>query len=150
MASGPKHFALKHHIAAMIYMFAPIIFPEFRCFMGALLSVEINTWTLIFRRILYKNRENISPWLMSLVSCSFYATWIIIRCMIYPAVMFEFLRLAYEAIVETGQLFHWPMVFIPVHFSLCVLNIKWTIDLFTPIFKKFFGKTTETSIASGL
>ena len=121
--------------------------------MGALLSVEINTWFLIMRRILHKSRGSgqQSPVLVKLVSICFYVSWIVIRVFLYPAIMVQYLLYAHEAIVETGRYFHTPMVCIPVHFALCVLNIKWTYDLFKPIVKEWVSPSGKSSaVSSGL
>jgi len=138
---------IKHHIVAMIYLIGPVCYPEYRWFMGAILSVEVNTWFLICRRVMYKSSgKPVSPVLSETVSMMFYLTWILIRCIIYPAVLVEFLRLAVEKIAETGTLWHLPMIFIPAHFALCVLNLKWTYDLFAPIIKRWMGTGPRTMV----
>ena len=130
----------------MVYLMSPIVWPEYRWFMGACLSVEINTWFLILRRILYKSRGGTAeknkrsfPLLNQVVSISFYVSWIIIRVFLYPAMLAKFLMLGHEAIVETGRYWHGPMICIPVHFFLCVLNLKWTFDLFAPIVRDWMA-----------
>eukprot|EP00522_Entomoneis_paludosa_P010999 CAMPEP_0172462736 /NCGR_PEP_ID=MMETSP1065-20121228/44778_1 /TAXON_ID=265537 /ORGANISM="Amphiprora paludosa, Strain CCMP125" /LENGTH=271 /DNA_ID=CAMNT_0013218479 /DNA_START=107 /DNA_END=922 /DNA_ORIENTATION=+ len=125
---------VQHHIVVIIYMMAPIIFPEYKWFMGALLSVELNTWFLIARRFVYKKKITILSYPASLC---FYASWIIIRCYFYPAILVQFIQLADIRIRETGKFWHWPMIFIPFHFALCCLNLKWSIDLFYPIIKSW-------------
>lgn len=108
--------------------------------MGSILSVEVNTWFLIARRVVYKaSGKPVSPIISEAVSAMFYITWIWIRCIVYPGVLLTFLQLAKEKIEETGTYFHLPMIFIPFHFGLCVLNLKWTYDLFTPIIKRWLG-----------
>jgi TLC domain len=139
----------QHHIVAIAYLSAPVAFPEFRWFMGACLSVEINTWFLILRRVIYKRRH--PQIFQDAVAVSFYISWVVIRCYIYPAILFVFLRLAAERVADTQRLWHWPMVFIPVHFFLCVLNLKWSYDLFEPLVRKWISNDSEgTVIASGL
>jgi len=107
--------------------------------MGACLSVEINTWFLILRRVVYKRKEVLPTMFTDTVTLLFYLSWIAIRCFIYPAILVVFLQMAREKILETDRLWHWPMVFIPVHFFLCVLNLKWSYDLFLPIFQRWFS-----------
>lgn len=131
---------IKHHILAMIYLLGPIAFPEYRWFMGSILSVEVNTWFLICRRVVYKaSGKPITPFFPQFISAMFYITWIWIRCIVYPGVLFQFLGMAKEAIEETGIFWHMPMIFIPPHFALCMLNLKWTYDLFRPIVKRWMG-----------
>lgn len=132
----------------MLYLIAPVFYPEYRWFMGSLLSVEINTWFLILRRIVFKTSSvrPVSPWIGITVSAMFYLTWILIRCIIYPHVLYTFLCLAVERIQETGRFFHFPMIFIPTHTALCLLNLKWTYDLFEPIVKRWFGNGPKAMV----
>jgi hypothetical protein len=130
----------------MIYLIAPIFYPEYRWFMGSILSVEANTWFLILRRVVYKNfSKPVSPLITGFVSTMFYITWIWIRCIVYPDVLFKFLVIAKAKIVETGG-FSLPMIFIPFHFVLCVLNFKWTYDLFKPIVKRWMGTGPKSMV----
>lgn len=139
---------LQHHLVVVAYLFGPIFFPKYRWFMGACLSVEINTWFLILRRVVYKRKITL---LTETVSACFYISWIVIRCFIYPAIMVTFVQLAVRAVRETNQLWHWPMIFIPVHFVLCVLNLKWSYDLFMPIIKTWFVQDAAApTVANGL
>lgn len=105
--------------------------------------VEINTWFLILRRVLYKRQS--SPLSQSIVSAGFYSSWILIRVFLYPAIMVTFCVMARQRVIETGRLFHWPMIFIPVHCFLCILNLKWTYDLFSPMLLQ-----RQRTVASGL
>jgi len=139
---------LQHHLVVIAYLFGPIAFPKYRWFMGACLSVEINTFFLILRRVVYKRKIDL---LSDTVSACFYMSWIIIRCFVYPAIMVTFVQLAVRAVRETNQLWHWPMIFIPVHFVLCVLNLKWSYDLFMPIIKTWYAKdAVAPTVSSGL
>jgi hypothetical protein len=100
------------------------------------MSVEINTWFLIARRVL--NKQGFPPWSIDLsfvsikvklISICFYITWIVIRCLVYPALFFPICRkwLLYSTKVGT----HWNIVMIcvPLHAAFCLLNLKWTYDL---------------------
>ena len=130
------------------YLFGPIAFPKYRWFMGACLSVEINTWFLILRRVVYKRKIAL---LSDTVSACFYLSWIVIRCFVYPGIMVTFVQMAIHVVRETNQLFHWPMIFMPVHFVLCLLNLKWSYDLFMPIIKTWISKErSEVAVSSGL
>lgn len=40
-----------HHMACLVYLYLVYIRPEFFWFMGACLTVEVNTWFLIARRV---------------------------------------------------------------------------------------------------
>lgn len=119
--------------------------------MGPLLSVEVNTWFLILRRVVFKSSSEkpVHPLVAYTVSGMFYFTWIVIRCIIYPWVLVTFFQLAAEEMRTTG--FHLAMTFIPLQASLCILNIKWSYDLFTPILRRWFGTGPKAvAIQNGL
>ena len=140
-----RFFGVKHHIVAMIYLSAPIYYPRFRWLMGAILSVELNTWFLICRRLVYRSNycpsgyTKVSPIITTTISTLFYITWLAIRCYLYPKVLILFFLLWKEEIDIQGKYFFWELLFIPVHVVLCVLNLKWTYDLFKPIIKRWMG-----------
>ena len=100
--------------------------------------------------MVFKRQDAIAGWLVSLVNQCFYVTWIAVRIFIYPAILMEFLRLAVERVTETGVYFHWEMIMIAVHGFLCVLNLKWSYDLFAPIVKVWIGSGKEVGVATGL
>ena len=127
----------------LLYLAAPVLFPEFRWAMGACLSVEINTWFLIMRRMVYLRREHVPGVIVEFMNAAFYASWIAIRCILYPMIMAIYLRKCREALEETGTLMHWPIIFVPVHGIFCVLNIKWSYDLFTPLILGWFKSGGE-------
>lgn len=126
----------------MAYLSAPTLWPEYQWAMGVCLSVEINTWFLILRRVLYK--QNASEFWRTTVGACFYISWIAIRIFVYPAMFIMFCVMAMERFEQERRLL-WPMMFIPVHGFLCVLNLKWSYDLFLPMFT-----TKSAKIASGL
>lgn len=143
---------VKHHVVAMIYLSAPIYYPRFRWLMGAILSVELNTWFLICRRLVYRSNycpsgyAKVSPVITTTVSTLFYITWLAIRCYLYPKVLILFFYLWKEEIEIHGKYFFWELVFIPVHTVLCVLNLKWTYDLFNPIIKRWMGTGPKATV----
>ena len=143
----PLLLYLQHHVVTLLYLAAPVLFPEFRWAMGACLTVEINTWFLIMRRVSYLRREHLPSFLVEFMNAAFYASWIAIRCILYPLIMAIYLRKCREALEETGTLMHWPIIFVPVHALFCALNFKWSYDLFTPLivgwFKSDGGKAAQ-------
>ena len=147
----------QHHIVAMIYLSAPIIFPRYRWVMGAVLSVELNTWFLICRRLVYRSNycpsgySKVSPVICTSVSTLFYITWVAIRCYLYPHVLVLFFQMWKEEIEIEKKYFFWELLFIPVHAVLCVLNLKWTYDLFKPIIKRWIGvEPKAVTVSNGL
>jgi len=143
---------VKHHIVAMIYLSAPIYYPRYRWLMGAVLSVELNTWFLICRRLVYRSNycptgyAKVSPFITTTVSTLFYITWLTIRCYLYPKVLILFFIMWKEEIEITGKYFFWELLFIPVHIVLCVLNLNWTYDLFKPIIKRLIGTGPKSMV----
>lgn len=143
---------VKHHIAAMFYLMGPFFWPEYQCFVGSILSVEVNTFFLIARRVVFKASSPIPPLVQQFVSTMFYTTWIWIRCYIYPYMFVIFLFMASDRIQATNRYWHWEMIFIVAHAVLCVLNVKWTYDLFKPIVERWLGNGPKgvATIQSGL
>jgi hypothetical protein len=62
---------IQHHIATLLYLLFPYIYPKDAWLMGACLIVEINTWLLIARRVF--NKQGFTPWVSYLYGkLSFY------------------------------------------------------------------------------
>lgn len=128
---------IQHHVATILYMSVPLFYPETRFMMAACLSVEINTWFLIARRVF--NKQGFPPWILNLppfvslriklISICFYTTWILIRCIIYPAMFVDFFFRWQARSKLYGTRFNvWAFV-IPMHSVFVILNLKWTYDL---------------------
>lgn len=139
---------IKHHVFAIAYMSAPIVYSEHRWFLGACLTVEANTWFLILRRVVYKRHTYVPEFVQKLVDALFYTTWIVVRLFIYPAILAIFLSMAVQAVKDTGIYWHNAMMFIPVHAFLCLLNLKWSYDLFQPIVAKWIMSPRERAAAA--
>lgn len=128
---------IQHHTASILYMLIPWYFAEFRFIMGALMSVELNTWFLIARRVF--NKQGFPPWTIDLppilsiriklISICFYFTWITIRCVIYPLLFVEFFTRYNSRTALLGTRFNIWAVIIPIHTCFVMLNFKWTYDL---------------------
>ena len=69
---------VRHHTVAILYLDGPILYPRYRWGMGACLSVEINTFFLIARRVAYLRRDSLHPIVPKMVNASFYITWILV------------------------------------------------------------------------
>ena len=88
--------------------------------MGACLTVELNTWFLIARRVAYK-RNLSGTTLSNVIDACFYASWIIIRCIIYPAILYTFISMAIVGIAETQSITALGATLSPNSlFSLCI------------------------------
>lgn len=107
-----------HHIGTMLYILLPVFYLELRAYMAVCLLVEVNTFFLILRRV----------WHVPPVSVCFYVSWVLIRLVAYPYLIYEFAML-YLAKARQGQYVH-PMILAPTfQIALTLLNVKWTIDL---------------------
>jgi hypothetical protein len=127
---------IQHHVCTLVYLYIPYAIKEYRWGMGACMIVEINTWFLIARRVF--NKQGFEPWIIDLsfvsiriklISILFYATWIPIRCILYPYLMIPFYQLWVEYSLKIQTKFNLVALCIPLHFSFCLLNLKWTYDL---------------------
>lgn len=127
---------IQHHLATMAYILIPYYCPTIRWGMGACMSVEINTWFLIARRVL--NKQGIPPWTIDLsfmsirvklISICFYVTWIAIRCILYPMLVGPFYLYWMEHSAKVGTKWNIVMLSVPLHAAFCLLNLKWSYDL---------------------
>ena len=133
---------VQHHIATLVYLIIPYMHPEETGWlMGACLIVEINTWLLIARRVF--NKQGFGPWVIDLsffsirvklISIFFYVTWIGIRNILYPVI----LKLLWELYLENKETHSKVcIVGLVLHCIFCVLNYKWTFDLFMSKWRAF-------------
>lgn len=128
---------IQHHIATILYMMIPFFYPDLRFMMGALLTVEVNTWFLIARRVF--NKQGFPPWTIDLppiisiriklISICFYTTWIIIRCIIYPSLWIELVSRHIQRTALVGTRFNIFLICVVLQTCFVGLNLKWTYDL---------------------
>jgi hypothetical protein len=144
---------VQHHVATLIYLIIPFRFPDTCWLMGVCLSVEVNTWLLIARRVF--NKQGFGPWVIGLppffsirikmISILFYVTWISIRCILYPIIMKVLWQNWMEYYTKYGSIFYsrW-FVSMALHSVFCLLNFKWTFDLFMSKLKAWkLGKNAK-------
>jgi hypothetical protein len=151
---------IQHHIATILYMLIPYFFLDLSFIMGALLIVEINTWFLIARRVF--NKQGFPPWTIDLppiisiriklISICFYITWIVIRCIIYPAILVELLIRHQERTVLVGTRFNVYALCVPLQCCFVMLNFKWSYDLLMSKMRYWRrkGKGKKEDISKGL
>jgi hypothetical protein len=128
---------IQHHIATLVYLLVPYSEPQVQWAMGACMSVEINTWFLIARRVF--NKQGFSPWVIGLppfvsirvklISIFFYLTWISIRCILYPYLLVAFFDEWQSYSMQAGTSLNVIAIVVPLHAIFCLLNAKWTYDL---------------------
>lgn len=127
---------IQHHLITMLYILIPYFRPKYQWAMGACMSVEINTWFLIARRVF--NKQGFSPWIIDLsffsirvkiISVCFYVTWIGIRCILYPILWLWLVRVWWATSLKVGTNLNLDMIAPLMHSSFCILNFRWTYDL---------------------
>mmetsp|Transcript_29021 Transcript_29021/g.68029 ORF Transcript_29021/g.68029 Transcript_29021/m.68029 type:complete len:347 (-) Transcript_29021:153-1193(-) len=148
---------VQHHIATICYIMIPYYYPFVRWLMGACMSVEVNTWCLIARRVF--NKQGLPPWILNLplgvsiriklISILFYASWIFIRIMLYPVIWVVLFGMWKEYSVEVATGWNVLAIALPLHTVFCALNIKWTVDLLLSKIR-YWRKGGKENIDKGL
>lgn len=90
---SPRTIILHHFISAGLILI-PFFYPVYQWCMSYDMLVEINTWLLIARRNV--ERPNV------LLEVLFYATWILLRLVLYPFLVWRFFQEWWRAVQETG------------------------------------------------
>jgi hypothetical protein len=144
---------IQHHLVTLLYLSFPYTFRDMGWAMGVCLSVEINTWFLIARRVF--NKQGFAPWKIDLpylfscrvklISIGFYVTWIFSRVFLYPYLLVCYYRICKSQKYPKG-IMEFAMV---LHAVFCYLNAKWTYDLINSKIKQWKLKG-KTKISSGL
>ncbi len=127
---------IQHHIVTMLYLLVPYFRLENRWCMGACLSVEINTWFLIARRVF--NKQGFPPWIidlsfvsirLKLISVCFYLTWFSIRVILYPLILVYLVKVYMKESIRRGKYLNIDLIPPILQSVFCILNLKWTMDL---------------------
>jgi len=127
---------IQHHIVTLLYLLVPYYRTENRWCMGACLSVEINTWFLIARRVF--NKQGFPPWIidlsvvsirLKLISVCFYVTWFSIRVFLYPLMLVFLVKVYMKESIRQGTYVNADLIPPVLQSVFCILNIKWTYDL---------------------
>lgn len=120
---------LSHHLCTALYMLIPYNYPQYHWCMAYCMLVEVNTWLLIARRCIGGK----------VVEALFYATWIGLRNLWYPYLIWAFYQ---EWVVETvkcGTMWN-PILITPVcQAFLTGLNFHWTLALVMKLMKPAKG-----------
>jgi hypothetical protein len=148
---------LGHHLVALLYIQIPYFYPEYGWLMGACMIVEVNTWFITARRLFNQQGQIVFTFSalvpgatikVKLISVCFYVTWVVIRLMIYPALL---------VVVWDEYLKRWSLVGSPLNaitvapimqLVFVLLNLKWSNDLL--LSKLRSGKTAAPGVQQGL
>lgn len=146
---------IQHHIATLAYLIIPYQNPSMRFLFGICMSVEINTWFLIARRVF--NKQGFPPWTIDLpylfsvrvklISICFYITWVAIRCIMYPFVLVIFYKMV-NAVTTSESEKVGLAIATCLHAVFCFLNARWTLDLINS--KIRYWRTKKKPIETGL
>ena len=126
---------IQHHVATLLYLVIPYMYP------GAL-PRNGEAWLLIARRVF--NKQGFGPWVINLsclsiriklISIMFYITWFFIRCYIYPLIMKVLFGLLLADMEKVSIFRSHYMIALPLQTVFCILNFKWTLDLFMSKFR---------------
>lgn len=127
---------IQHHVVTMLYLLLPLYRPECHWIMGICLSVEVNTWFLIARRVF--NKQGFPPWIidfsifsirLKLISVCFYVTWFTIRVFIYPCLLVILVKRYLKESIRFGTYQNIDAIPPILQSVFCILNLKWTYDL---------------------
>lgn len=66
---------------------------------------------------------------VKVISVFFYLTWISIRCILYPSLLFVFWDEWNILSRRTGSFINILLPSVPLHACFCLLNLKWTYEL---------------------
>jgi hypothetical protein len=113
-----------HHVVCLIGWIIPHISdPSLSLWTSLGLLVEINTFFLIGRRHWGRTR---------VLQIFFYSTWIFLRMMMFPFVLFLFVFKYFDYTISQaeGRLVNTGLLILLIMIFLNVLNMKWSWDLF--------------------
>jgi hypothetical protein len=87
--------------------------------------MQVNTWILIARRVLPSR----------LLDILFYVTWVLIRNIFFPYLIWDVSMEYMRAVREAGTFFH-PILFAPLmQMALTGLNYQWTFALLRKVMR---------------
>lgn len=112
---------LCHHVASMSLIMLPYHNPNYVWALSYCMLVEINTWLLIAKRTISVGRV--------LLDVLFYVTWVLLRNVWYPYLVWLFAKEYLKVSSETGTYFNWFIMAAPLQAGLTGLNFHWTFSL---------------------
>ncbi|PNW72070.1 hypothetical protein CHLRE_16g683700v5 [Chlamydomonas reinhardtii] len=114
---------LIHHVITALYLLIPYHYPNYGWCMSYCMLVEINTWLLIAKRTIRM------PVVTKLLEAGFYISWVLLRNIFYPYLIFVFYRLWQNETRISGT--PWNAIGITPIFQVALtgLNYYWTLSL---------------------
>ncbi len=129
MASSTS--VIVHHVVTLLVMSTPWIHTQFGWHLAVNILAEINTWFLTLRR-----NVQCDTLLHSLLQVGFYATWILIRLLLYPVLIFfywtEFLRFSQY----TNSYINALLLSFVMHIVVTIMSLHWTWEMISKMMRK--------------
>jgi hypothetical protein len=136
---------LIHHFLSSLGWCLPLYVPVLGKWVASCFLVEVNTFLLIARRNVPNN--NLS--LRFLITSCFHLSWVLLRLILYPTIVYHFSFEVLDQFHLQGTLFNFYSVGWVVVFALTCLNLKWSYELyFTSIHTT--GETRREKVKEGL
>ena len=107
---------LVHHLVTLILLMVPYTYPRFFKYAVADLVIEGNTWLLIARRRIPRSM----PRTRAVCTAAFFSSWVLIRLVWYPYLLFVF---AYVERVRSAAV---------LQLAICGMQVVWSWSLFKP------------------
>lgn len=129
---------LFHHLCTALYILIPYHYPQYHWCMAYCMLVEINTWLLIARRTIGGK----------FIELSFYATWVGLRNVFYPYLIWAFYKEWQHETAACGSPWN-PILITPLlQAFLTGLNYHWTLQLVFKLLKRPSSKGAPPSQTS--
>ena len=113
-----------HHLVCLIGWIVPHYSdPSLSMWTSLGLAVEVNTFFLIARRYFGRTMP---------LQFAFYSTWVILRLLLYPVVLYNFVfkYIEYSMKKNQGNFLNTGLFVLSTMIFLNMLNLKWSRDLF--------------------
>jgi hypothetical protein len=117
---------LTHHFLSSIGWLLPLFVPVLGKWVAACFLVEVNTLFLIARR----NIPHGNIFLSSLITACFHVSWILLRLILYPTLVYNFSFEVRDQFHFHGTFFNFYSSGWILLFLLTCLNLKWSYDLY--------------------
>jgi hypothetical protein len=115
---------IAHHAVAALGWYTPMWKPPLAVYASACLLVEINTFFLIGRRVIDNEV------LKSVFKVCFHISWIALRVVMYPMVLYFFTIETINDVKTVGTVLSVYSLGLILLIALTILNMKWTYDIY--------------------
>lgn len=128
------YFIIFHHILSCIGWSLPIIQPNLASWVALCFLVEFNTFFLIARRNVQED-----SYLYHILTVCFHITWVILRLILYPLLVYHFFPIALSHSYDVGTFYNYYSLGLILVVTLTLLNLKWSYELYFIHMRKIKG-----------